>query len=128
MEESPDKEQVDRVLLDQIETVPHLEALLLLWNSRPRPWSIEDLAARLYLDGQGVKQVIDDLTNRELVEADPGSNLHRYRASPVSDRLVGAVDATYRREVIRVSNMIHAKGPASVRAFARAFRIRKDRD
>jgi hypothetical protein len=32
---------VDQFLLEQIDTVPHLEALLFLWNSRPQPWSVD---------------------------------------------------------------------------------------
>jgi hypothetical protein len=29
--------------LDRIDSVPHLEAVILLWNSRPVGWSAEDL-------------------------------------------------------------------------------------
>jgi len=43
------EEEVYTFVLDEIETVPHLEALLLLWNSRPQPWTIENLSKRLYV-------------------------------------------------------------------------------
>lgn len=32
-----------------IDSVPHLEALMLLWNSRPAGWTPEELATRLYI-------------------------------------------------------------------------------
>jgi hypothetical protein len=36
------------------------------------------------------------------------------------------VDATYRRELVRISSMIHSKPSPAVRQFARAFRLKKD--
>jgi hypothetical protein len=30
------KKEVDQFILDEIDSVPHLEALLLLWNTRPK--------------------------------------------------------------------------------------------
>jgi hypothetical protein len=33
--------EVDQFILVEIDSVPHLEALLLLWNSKPRKWSLE---------------------------------------------------------------------------------------
>jgi hypothetical protein len=44
------------------------------------------------------------------------------------DQLVEQVEKTYRREVVRISNMIHSKPAASLREFARAFRLKRDRD
>ena len=41
---------------------------------------------------------------------------------------MAAVDTTYRRELIRVSRLIHSKPSAAVREFARAFRLKKERD
>jgi hypothetical protein len=41
--------------------------------------------------------------------------------------LLEAVDAIYRKDVVRISSMIHSKGSAGVREFARAFRIKKDK-
>lgn len=45
---SDSNRNVDRFLLDQIDTVPHLEALLLLWKSRPKVWSADEMASALY--------------------------------------------------------------------------------
>ncbi len=39
-----------------------------------------------------------------------------------------SVDAVYRKEVVRISSLIHSKAPAGVRDFARAFRIKKDKE
>ena len=55
---------VDQFLRDQIDTVPHLEALLLLWNSRPKPWSIEDMAKGLFLAKEAAQEILCDLVRR----------------------------------------------------------------
>ena len=44
-----------------------------------------------------------------------------------TDALIDSVDKTYRREIVRVSTLIHSKGSSAVRDFARAFRFTKER-
>jgi len=116
--------EVDRFILGEIDSVPHLEALLLLWNSRPRQWSLEELAAYLYIPVERTRQLLYDLQQRELVVMHDNRCL--YNSSDARDRLMGAVDSTYRRELVRISNMIHSKASPAVREFARAFRFKKD--
>lgn len=124
------EQEVYQFIFDQIESVPHLEALLLLWNSRPQPWTIENMSRRLYVSNQGAAGLLQDLVRRNLIVLVPGSpEGYRYDSgSTEQDQLIAAVDATYRREVVRVSTMIHSKPSASVREFARAFRFTKERD
>lgn len=120
---------VDQFFRDQIDTVPHLEALLLFWNNRPRSWSIEKTAERLFLSPEETKGILADLARKHLIETVPGSSdSYRYQPQADRDRLIGSVDATYRRELIRVSRLIHSKPSAAVRAFAQAFRVKKERD
>ena len=38
------------------------------------------------------------------------------------------VDFAYRRDLVRISTLIHDKASSPIREFARAFRIRKDKD
>jgi len=40
--------------------------------------------------------------------------------------LMEEVDRTYRRELVRISRMIHSKASPAVREFARAFKFKKD--
>ena len=123
MSESDCKE-VDRFVMDEIETVPHLEALLLLWNSRPRAWSPEEMSRALYLPPDATQPILADLERRGLVVL-TGSNCFLYRSGE-RDWVIEALDRTYRREVVRISTMIHSKPAASQREFARAFRLKKD--
>jgi len=118
---------VDQFLRDQIDTVPHLEALLLLWNSRPKPWSIEDMAKGLFLAKEAAQEILCDLVRLGLIVSGPGdAETYYYEQEKERDQLVGSVDSTYRRELIRVSRLIHSKPSAAIREFARAFRFKKD--
>lgn len=126
MDENPTQKAVDEFILHEIDTVPHLEALLLLWNSRPQEWSFEGMASALYLPLDLTRQVIADLERRGFaVLTDDRRFLYR---STDRDQLVERVEKIYRREIVRISNMIHSKPAASLREFARAFRLKRDRD
>ena len=131
MTESPvSEDKVYTFVLDQIETVPHLEALLLLWNSRPQPWTVENLSKRLYVSKEIVDALLDDLVRRGLIECVQGPpDGYRYESSSIAqDQLLSTLDLTYRRETVRISTMIHSKPSSSVREFARAFRFTKERE
>ncbi len=120
---------VDQFLRDHIDTVPHLEALLLLWNSRPKEWSVEEMAKGLFLPPEAAKEILEDLLRQHLIVHISGSyEAFRYEPQPDEDKLIAAVDSTYRKELIRISRLIHSKPSAAVREFARAFRIKKDRE
>lgn len=123
------EEAVYRFILDEIESVPHLEALLLLWNARPQPWTIDNLSRRLYVPIEVVGALLRDLVASNLIVLEPGppEGYHYESQSTEQDQMIAAVDATYRREVARISTMIHSKPSSSVREFARAFRFTKDR-
>jgi hypothetical protein len=121
--------QVDAFIIEEIDSVPHLEALLLLWRSAPHHFSATQIAEQLYIHpGQGAA-IAEDLHRRGLIARDPGSaagffyDMH----SEERNRLIGAVDTTYRRELIRISGIIHSKASPGIRAFADAFRFRKER-
>lgn len=122
--------EVYEFIRERIESVPHLEALLLLWNSRPQPWSVENLTKRLYITKERVQLVLADLIREGLVTVVAGVP-ESYGYNPLSieqDQLIAAVDVTYRRELVRIANLIHSQPPSSVRDFARAFRFKKDRE
>ena len=123
-EPARERSDVDQFILSEIESVPHLEALLLLWNSQPRHWTLDEMAASLYLSPEHTVPVLRDLAQRRLVCAESG----RYFFCPNHPKhdVIARLDQQYRHEVVRISTMIHSKPSASVRAFARAFKFTKD--
>ena len=119
---------VARFIEDQIDSVPHMEALLLLWRSATEAWSTEQLAARIYVSPDTAAQILRDLARRQLVRA-TSENPDRFAydgAWDENDGLMARVAATYRQHLILVARKIHSKASGAVREFARAFEIKKD--
>ena len=125
-ETTPNSSEVDRFVLNRIDSVPHLEALLLMWRERPHPYSAPRLSKELWVTLDQAEGVLRDLAREGLVVAnsEPAGYLHQ--ADPEKDRLLRLVSETYKRELIRISTMIHSKPSASVREFAKAFRLKKE--
>ena len=126
-ESNEGRREVDEFILEQIETVPHLEALLLLWHSRPKPWSVDEMAQRLFLGPSTVRDILLDLARRGLIRTIAAAlETYQYESEPGRDRLMALVALTYREDLIRLSRLIHSKPSAAVRDFARAFRLKKE--
>ncbi|HKW18945.1 MAG TPA: hypothetical protein VJO35_15660 [Terriglobales bacterium] len=122
-------EEVEQFIHDQIDTVPHLEALLLIWRSRPKTWPVEEMSKALYVPVELAGDILRDLAQKRLVEETlDSSHEYRYLSSPERDSLFEHLDASYRRDLIRITRMIHAKAPAAIREFARAFRFTKEKE
>jgi predicted ArsR family transcriptional regulator len=129
--EEETRTRVDQFIGDEIDSVPHLEALLLVWNRRPKQWSAEEMARELYTQPERAAKILQDLVNRSLISASQETNPNSffYESKSIErDDLLDALDRIYRAEVVRVSTMIHAKGSPAVRDFARAFRFTKERE
>src|SRR6185437_7480635 len=92
-------------ILENIDSVPHLEALVLLWNSRPVAWTCEELAARLYIPAENVGNLLADLVRLQLIARLPGPPL-KYSYFPRSEQqneMMRLVDIAYRRDLVRIS-------------------------
>ena len=127
-ESRKDSKEVDQFILEHIDSVPHLEALLLLWVARPKVWSPTEVSTRLYIAKELAEGVMRDLVRERLIQSvSESQDAYRYDStSDQRDALLQAVDAAYRSEMVRISTMIHSKASAAVREFARAFRFTKE--
>lgn len=116
-------------VLENIDSVPHLEALILLWNSRPVGWTSEELASRLYVPMKQVDELLRDLVRMQLIaESQTDPPKYSYLAkSEEQNELLYSLDAAYRKDLVRISTMIHSKTSSGVREFARAFRLRQEK-
>jgi len=119
--------RVLKFVAEKIDTVAELEALLILSDDENRPWSAQEIAARLYVEPASAVRALDTLARRALVavEGMPA----RYRFSPLhsDDRAAFAETAeTYRHSLVTIATFIHSKASVSVTEFARAFDLKKE--
>ncbi|MFP5249043.1 MAG: hypothetical protein ACLGP3_04370, partial [Acidobacteriota bacterium] len=121
------REQIDRFVVDEIDSVPQLEALLLIWNRRPRTWTSADLSRELYVSPDFAQDILRSLAQRRLVAEvgeKTGCYTLRLRSGEMED-LLAALDNGYRHELVRISNLIHEKASHALRDFASAFRFKR---
>ena len=118
---------VTRFIENQIDSVPHMEALLLLWQSAREAWGAEQLSARIYVSPDTAAQILRDLARRQLARS-MSEDPDRFVYDDTWDEagLMARVAEAYRRHLVLVAHKIHSKASGSVREFARAFEIKKD--
>ena len=122
------REQIDQFLVEEIDSIPQLEALLLLWRERPRTCSRDEIATALYISPETARDVIKHLIHHRLiVEREAGTERYAMLLdSPDRELLVADLAEVYRRELVRVTNLIHGKASRAVRDFASAFRFKRE--
>jgi DNA-binding IclR family transcriptional regulator len=115
-----------RFIEDYIESVPHLEALILLWEDRDRPFQAADIAARIYVTPDAAVGILHDLQQRKLVRGDADGYVYDGRWDASGD-FMELIVSTYRSNLIRVATLLHNKASRGIREFARAFERKEDR-
>ena len=117
-----------RFIEENIDTVPELETLLMMRQAEDRGWDVSEIAARNYISEQRAQETLEALRRRGLLSLD--AEARRYRFEPPADEtrvLVAEVAETYQRNLARIAMLIHSKPSSSIKEFARAFDLKKDR-
>jgi hypothetical protein len=128
MKREPIPEEVVRFLDENVDTVPHLEALLLMRQSEGTAWDAERIAARVYVNLDTAIAILQDLSRRGMLTQTEHGQLYAYsvdweRTHPE----MRALEHSYRTALVPVAQLIHAKASGSLRDFARAFRLKGDK-
>ena len=123
----PEQELI-QFIVEHLQSVPHLEALLLIWQNASTPWTAELIAARIYVSQGSGRQILEDLLREGIVRTDDtAEGTYVYEPGWDSGRqLLPRLASLYRRQLVQVTKLIHSRGSSSVREFARAFQIKKD--
>ena len=108
-----------------IDSIAQLEALLLLFNRQGEAWTSEAVAGQLYIDRDQAAQVLEQLRADGLAGCAGGT--YSFNGEPPGQReMARRLADVYAKHLIPVTNLVHAK-PSGARAFAAAFKVRKDR-
>jgi hypothetical protein len=118
-------DDVREFIIRYIDSVAQLEALLLLRANPNEEWDVARTASRLYTAEQEIAEVLAQLCEHRLLSEREGRYRYEGGGSGV-EGMVERVARTYSRQLIPVTNMIHAK-PRRIRQFADAFKFKKDR-
>lgn len=119
-------EEIVRFILNRIDSVSHMEALLLLWDSPEKAWTEAEIAARVYVSVDAARAILQDLVGRRLatIRGDSSAGYLYDSAWDPTGAEMAAVARTYRQQLVRVASLIHSKGSPALRDFARAFQFK----
>ena len=108
-----------------VDSIAQLEALLLLVHQSEVEWTATGVAAHLYIDTDQAAHVLQQLCDDGL--AGCKGDIYWFNGEPPQQRaVVERLAVLYSSHLIPVTNLVHAK-PSGARAFAAAFKLRKDR-
>jgi 23S rRNA C2498 (ribose-2'-O)-methylase RlmM len=116
--------ELRQFLVGNIDSIAQLEALLLLRAAPGTLWTAQEAAKRLYITEQDAAAILTQMAAQGLLTREADG----FRFAPQSDDLSRMVDLLaehYRRHLIAITNLIHAK-PRRIRQFADAFKLKKD--
>ena len=122
-------EDIAQFIVEKVESVAHLEALLLLRNYPETGWSVPALAARLYISEELTTELLLALCAQGFAATD-ARDMSVYRYHPQSVELKTMLDRLaeiYTKHLVPVTNLIHSKPKSRIQEFAEAFRLRKDK-
>lgn len=117
-----------RRFIQTIESVPQLEAILLLHNGPGEVWTEEKIAARLYLNAERAARLLVEM-HRVGICAQHASGAGFSYAPPAEMRqLIEQLGHYYASHLIEVTNMIHARSDSGrkARLFADAFKFKTE--
>jgi hypothetical protein len=126
MVRDPIPENLYRLILTSIPSVPYLEALLVFRAQRERAIPVRELAANLYMPEKAAFELVLMLRDAGIVAAAEGSDAHRYAAEGDLAELLDLLAAFYAKNLIGVTEVIHSRTARRAQQFADAFRFKKD--
>jgi len=123
-------EPVKRFLAENIDSILELEILLLLRAQPTRTFLPSDLAQELKIDASWASEQLAKFATRGLLARTDAAPI-QYRYAPTSaelDATIAAVADAYATHRVTIIGLIFSKPVATLRSFADAFRLRKDKN
>lgn len=126
MSREPIPENLYRLILTSIPSVPYLEALLVFRANAARPVSVREISSRLYMPEKAAFELVLQLREAGIVRAEDGTDLHRYAAAGELASMLDLLATFYAKNLIGVTEVIHARTARRAQQFADAFKFKKD--
>lgn len=125
---TPPHSEAEEFIRGAIDSVPHLEALLLVWTTRPRCWSAAEMGEKLYIEAGRAHDILSGLHRRGLLARNEQERRCFCYAeqSGEQDQLMAKLEHAYKTDLIRITRIIHSKAAPAVLDFAQAFRLKKE--
>lgn len=117
-----------RFLLTSIDSIPHLEALLLVRQHFDFEWDADLLAHSLYIQPKVAEELLTKLRDSGFLTILENTTQIRYKytyPSLQTRQTIEEISDYYSKNLILITNLIHNKS-AKAQQFADAFRLRTE--
>jgi DNA-binding transcriptional LysR family regulator len=125
----PFPEDVARFMLENIETIDQLEILRILGENPGREWDCVTLAREVQANAQAVRGHVAALSARgvlTMIQQGTAVACRHGAATPELESMVGRLLHVYKERPVTMIKMVYQRAKDPLRAFADAFRIRKE--
>jgi hypothetical protein len=116
-------DDIRQFIIVGIDSVAHLEALLLLRTGAHEKWGVPTVAQRLYITEQESIHVLMRLCDQGLITLncnDPKSFQYRPKSAELA-RMIDRVAEVYKKQLVPVTNLIHSKPHTRIQELADSF-------
>lgn len=111
---------VIRFINVRIESVPHIEALLLIYRKQTESWDALKLSKELFIDFNRAKELIKKLHSAGFIINEPDPQKYIFNKKTDQTILADVADA-YSQHLIEITNLIHRQSEAQ--KFSDSFKI-----
>lgn len=111
-------------IVQQIDNIAQLEALLLLRDNPDESWDSNRIATRLYINEGESARILSSLNQHGFLKLSDDGYRYACRQAEL-ETMVTRLAEFYRQKLIPVTNLIHSK-QKRIQQFADAFRLRKE--
>jgi hypothetical protein len=116
-------EDVKQAVASLVDSLDHLQVLLLLYRGRERAFAIADVAMAVGIQEAGARRELEKMRGRGLAVLE--GEAYRYAPAPALDPDVARIAAAYGSHRIGLINHVASRAIQRIRALADAFRLGK---
>jgi len=102
---------IAQFVVDTVDSVAELEALLLLRSHAERKWTPQEVSGRLYLSDEDAFEILVALSTKGLAfYKASGTGSYQYRPGlPEIGRMVDRLSQIYSKQIVAIANLIHSQ-------------------
>jgi hypothetical protein len=122
-------EEVQRFVVDHIDSIAELEALLFLREHRDQRWSCDSVAEWIYSSKEVTASLLEKLTNRGIISTD-GISPATFQYRPCTQEMARKVDQlaeVYAKYLVPMTNLVHNKSRRDIESLAEAFKFKREK-
>ncbi len=125
--------EIKRFILTSIDSVPHLEALLLLRNEPKVEWDAKMMSQRLYVNEKKAADLLNDLCAGGFAssqqEEPPETKFYSFHPASLGlNALIDQLADIYTKNIVEVTKLIHSKLDKQAQQWGDAFKWQKEKE